>query len=53
MEFLDNKACTLEWQQCVARDAVDGTTNRGCVCLSTNGTLRWDCGSTNKWFVPE
>jgi hypothetical protein len=51
--YLDNDPCSIEWQECIARDFVDGTTQRGCACLSTNGTLRWECGSTNKWFVPE
>jgi hypothetical protein len=51
--YLKNAPCTNEWQQCIARNFVDGTTQHGCVCLSTNGTLRWACGSTNKWFVPE
>jgi hypothetical protein len=53
MAYLDKDPCSTEWQECIARDFVDGTTPRGCVCLSTNGTLRWSCGSTNKWFVPE
>jgi len=51
--YLKNKPCTNEWQECITRDPVEGTTNKGCVCLSTNGTLRWACASTNKWFVPE
>lgn len=51
--YLKGAPCPTEWQQCIARNFVDGTTQRGCVCLGTNGTLRWVCGSTNKWFVPE
>jgi len=50
---LKSQPCTVEWEECVSRKWVDGTTPYGCVCLSTNGTLRWACGSTNKWFVPE
>jgi hypothetical protein len=51
--YLKGAVCTKEWQECIARNFVDGTTQHGCVCLSTNGTLAWACGSTNKWFVPE
>jgi hypothetical protein len=50
---LKDQPCTSEWQECIARNWVDGTTPHGCVCLSTNGTLAWACASTNKWFVPE
>lgn len=53
MIYLKDAPCDIEWQQCIARDFVDGTTPRGCVCLGTKGSLRWSCGSTNKWFVPE
>ncbi len=51
--YLKNSPCAVEWQECIARNFVDGTTQHGCVCLNTNGTMRWACGSTNKWFVPE
>lgn len=51
--YLMDKPCTNEWQECIARNFVDGTTQHGCVCLNRNGSLRWSCASTNKWFVPE
>jgi hypothetical protein len=50
---LKDRPCAVEWEECISRKWVDGTTPYGCVCLSTNGTLAWACGSTNKWFVPE
>jgi hypothetical protein len=51
--YLKNKPCANPWQECIARNFVDGTTPHGCVCLNVTGTMRWACGSTNKWFVPE
>jgi hypothetical protein len=51
-----------EFDQCVARDPVDGFTPRGCVCLDTESPLgapsnpanfEWVCASTEKWFYPE
>jgi len=51
--YLKDQPCAVEWQECIARNFVDGTTQHGCVCLNENGTMRWACGSTNKWFIPE
>lgn len=52
--FINDTPCDAEWDQCVARDEVDGFTPRGCVCVRMpNDTLRWECGSTEKWFYPE
>jgi hypothetical protein len=50
---LKNTLCTTEWQECIGKDVVTGTTPQGCVCMSTPVTnvLQWYCGSTNKWFV--
>ena len=50
---LKNTLCTTEWQECVGKDVVSGSTPQGCVCMSTPVTnvLQWYCGSTNKWFV--
>jgi hypothetical protein len=49
---LKNTECTVEWQECVGKDLVSGTTPQGCVCMQnpSTGTLQWYCGSTNKWF---
>lgn len=51
---LDEQACTVEWEQCIARDPVPGTP-RGCVCKMSSETnaLQWFCGSTNNWFALE
>jgi len=50
---LKNTLCTTEWQECIGKDAVTGSTPQGCVCMSTPVTnvLQWYCGSTNKWFA--
>jgi hypothetical protein len=50
---LKNTACTTQWQECIGKDLVSGSTPAGCVCLmnATSGTLQWACGSTNKWFA--
>jgi hypothetical protein len=51
---LDGDPCPEEWAQCIGRDPVDGYTPRGCACFeTTDGTLEWDCRSTEKWFYPE
>jgi hypothetical protein len=33
-------------------DPVMGTTPQGCVCMQqeSDHSLKWFCGSTNKWF---
>jgi hypothetical protein len=58
----DGVADAVEWDQCVARDPVDGFTPRGCVCMdertpfgqpSNPANLVWICASTEKWFYPE
>ncbi|HEX6271552.1 MAG TPA: hypothetical protein VFZ53_00860 [Polyangiaceae bacterium] len=56
--LVDKRPCDAEWDQCVARDIVDGFTPRGCVCTRDpeplpNGRLVWECGSTEKWFYPD
>jgi len=50
---LKNTACTTQWQECIGKDLVTGSTPAGCVCLlnATSNTLQWACGSTNKWFA--
>jgi hypothetical protein len=50
---LKNTACTMEWQECIGKDLVSGSTPQGCVCLlnATTNALQWYCGSTNKWFA--
>jgi hypothetical protein len=50
---LKNTACTTEWQECIGKDLVSGSTPQGCVCLlnATTNALQWYCGSTNKWFA--
>jgi hypothetical protein len=50
---LKNTACTMEWQECIGKDLVSGTTPQGCACLRNAQTnaLQWYCGSTNKWFA--
>ena len=50
---LDERPCQAEWDQCVGRDLVEGFTPKGCVCVLDEGKLRWECGSTEKWFYPE
>lgn len=51
---LDEQPCTSLWQECIARDPVQGDTPRGCVCmLNDQGALEWTCGSTNNWFSLE
>jgi hypothetical protein len=53
-QLVDKRPCKAEWDQCVARDPVDGYTPRGCVCTEElDGMLVWECGSTEKWFYPE
>jgi hypothetical protein len=49
-----DKACDVEWQNCINRDAHTGTP-RGCVCMKdpSHGLLVWECGSTNRWFALE
>ncbi len=53
-EGLDDEPCTVEWEQCIGTDAVNGNTPRGCACLTNrlSGALQWYCGSTNRWFAP-
>jgi hypothetical protein len=51
---LDDMPCEAEWDQCIGKDAVSGTTPRGCVCMKdadNADALTWFCGSTNKWFA--
>jgi hypothetical protein len=61
--FLDKMPCQVQWQECIARDPVDGFTPQGCACMDRGdkkpGTnppeplFKWDCRSTEKWFYPE
>lgn len=51
---LKDMPCEVEWDQCIGKDAVSGSTPKGCVCMkdAANGdALTWFCGSTNKWFA--
>jgi hypothetical protein len=50
---LKNMPCTTEWEECIGKDPVSGTTPQGCVCMNnpTTNALQWYCGSTNKWFL--
>jgi hypothetical protein len=50
---LKNMPCATEWDQCIGKDVVTGTTPQGCACLRDPAStmLLWACGSTNKWFA--
>lgn len=52
-EVLKEKGCDTEYDQCVVRNYVVGTSPRGCVCLTEGATLKWKCSGTNRWFRPE
>jgi hypothetical protein len=49
---IKNTACMTEFQECIGKDQVTGTTPQGCACLNnpTTNSLQWYCGSTNRWF---
>lgn len=50
---LKDRPCSVEWEQCIGTDAVDGEIPRGCACMKNhlNGDqLTWFCGSTSRWF---
>ena len=51
---LDDMPCEVEWDQCIGKDVVSGSTPKGCVCMkdpANSDALTWFCGSTNKWFA--
>jgi hypothetical protein len=50
---LKNMPCTKEWDECIGKDVVTGTTPQGCACMRDPAStmLQWSCGSTNKWFA--
>jgi hypothetical protein len=50
---LKKMPCAREWDECIGKDPVSGTTPQGCACLrdETTAQLMWACGSTNNWFA--
>ena len=45
--------CPNEWDECIGSEVNTGTP-LGCACLdlaTQGGLLRWQCGSTNRWFL--
>jgi hypothetical protein len=52
---MKDRTCLTEWQTCIGRDFDIATeTPKGCFCEKqvSDGSLKWNCGSTNKWFRP-
>jgi hypothetical protein len=52
---LQDMPCQQKWDECIGSELNTGTP-QGCACLdmpTQPGLLRWQCGSTNRWFLAQ